>query len=120
MKLSIAFTLCAFLAATSSALAQEVDLTGPWTFVWGNDSKNTNTAALKHERGTITGTYLNDAKESCRVVGRLTSSGTGVYLTITCPRWDIKCDGSIQSPHLITGQYVAYGTASGTFQMTRK
>lgn len=116
-------TLCTFLTVNSATVAQpppQMEFTGSWTFTWDNDSKNANAAVLKHEGGTITGTYINDAKEKCPVVGRMNSSANSVTLTITCPRWDIKCDGSIKSLQLVAGRYAAYGSASGDFQMSRK
>jgi hypothetical protein len=108
-----------FLGFISSAMAESpapVDLTGSWTFTWGDDSANTNPVTLKHAAGTITGTYTNDSKEICPVVGRLTS--TGVLLVVMCPGWDIKCDGSIAGT-MISGQYLAYGDSSGTFKMSK-
>jgi hypothetical protein len=121
---TIGLVLCALLVVNSATAAEvplQIDLTGSWTFTWDEDSKNTNPADLKHEAGVITGIYLNDAKEKCPLVGRIISSTptTGITLTITCPNWDIKCDGSFENPQSVTGKYVAYGSASGTFQMMR-
>jgi hypothetical protein len=121
--LSIGAVFVLALIPVSGPFAQQsapADLTGSWTFVWQNDSKNSNPATLKHETGTLTGTYINDAKEKCPVAGRLGSAGTQVFLTITCPRWEIKCDGSLKGPKTIVGRYVAYGTATGDFQMSRQ
>jgi hypothetical protein len=111
-----------FLGFTSAATAESpapVDLTGAWTFTWDDDSANTNPITLKHEAGTITGTYINDSKEKCPVVGRLTSTAS-VLLVVMCPDWDIECDGPIGSPDSISGRYVAYGDSSGTFKLSKK
>jgi hypothetical protein len=114
--------LFTFLVVNSAATAAKppIDLTGPWSFTWDNDSRNVNDAVLKHEAGVITGTYLNDAKEKCAVAGRMNSSGTGVTLFIVCPKWDIECDGSMDSLGSVTGKYVAYGSSNGSFQMSKK
>lgn len=94
-----------------------VDLTGSWTFTWDNDSANTNPVTLKHEAGTITGNYINDSKEKCPVVGRLTSAAS-VLLIVMCPDWDIKAEGSIAGV-AISGQYMAYGDSTGTFKLSK-
>lgn len=121
--LSIGAILVLSFTVASGSLAQlpsQTDFTGIWLFTWQNDSINSNLATLKHEAGTITGTYINDAKEKCPVVGRIDSTGTNLTLTVTCPQWDIKCDGSIKSSNLVVGQYLAYGSATGDFQMSRQ
>lgn len=103
--------------ATAESTAQ-IDLSGTWTFTWDNDGKNTNPVVLKHAEGTISGTYTNDSKQNCPVAGRLNSSA-GVILVIMCPTWDIKCEGSVESPASIDGKYVAYGDSNGNFKMSR-
>ena len=118
----IATTLCSSLLFASVTVAQppqQIDFAGSWTFMWDNNLKNTNVADLKAEAGIISGTYMNDAKDKCLIVGRFTSS-TNVALTITCPKWDIKCDGSVKNSQLVVGRYVAYGSTAGGFQMSRK
>lgn len=120
MRLLFGVALLTLLTVNSAMAAEKpIYLTGAWTFTWGNNSTNTNDAVLKHESGVITGTYLNDAKDKCAIAGHMTSS-TAVTLLIVCPKWDIKCDGSIDSPGSVTGKYVAYGSASGSFQMLQK
>jgi hypothetical protein len=112
---------CLFLGFMQAAMAESpapVDLTGSWTFTWDNDSANTNAVTLKHAAGTITGNYTNDSKENCPVVGRLTSD-TAVLLVVMCPGWDIKSEGSIDSPSAINGKYFAYGDSSGAFKLLK-
>src|SRR5689334_12835946 len=110
-----------FLGVFPAAMAESpapVDLTGSWTFTWDNDSANTNSVTLKHAAGTITGNYTNDSKENCPVVGRLTST-TAVLLVVMCPGWDIKSEGSIDSPSAVSGKYFAYGDSTGTFKLSK-
>ena len=114
--LSIFFIYNVSAAAESTALA---DLSGSWIFTWDGDDKNTNPVNLKHEAGTITGVYINDSRESCPVAGRL-SSPADVVLVVMCPGWDIKAEGSITSPSLVTGKYFAYGDSTGEYKMSRK
>ncbi len=113
--------LSLFLGFISVTMAEEsapVDLTGSWTFTWDNDSANTNPVSLKHTAGTITGSYTNDSKENCPVVGRLTSAAA-VLLVVMCPGWDIKSEGSIDSPSAVSGKYFAYGDSTGTFKLSK-
>ena len=113
--------LCFCLAVTKSLAQapQQTSLEGSWTFIWDNDSKNTNTGDLKQGAGTFTGTYINDAKDKCPLVGRMTSP-TAITITIVCPRWEIRTAGSITNSQLVVGNYVAYGSSKGTFQMSRR
>src|SRR5688500_2400979 len=93
---SVAGMLC-FCLAVTQALAQalqQMSLEGAWTFVWDNDSRNTNASNLKQGAGTFTGTYINDANDQCPVAGRMTSA-KAIALTIVCPRWEIRAEGSI-------------------------
>ena len=117
----LAATLCISSVATAS-LAQpprQMDFGGSWTFTWDNNPRNMNLGDLKQGTGTFTGTYVNDAKDKCPLVGRM-SSPTAVTLTIVCPLWEIRADGSITNSQLVVGSYVAYGSSRGTFQMSRK
>ena len=113
--------LCSLLTVHAKAADQTppVNLTGSWSFIWDNDGKNTNPGVLKHEAGVITGTYMNDSKEKCAVAGRMTSAA-GVTLMIVCPNWDIKCDGSVDTPRSVAGNYSAYGDSTGSFQMSKQ
>ncbi len=122
MRLTVIFvTLFIFLAcpAVMAQSPQQIDLTGYWIFSWDNDPNNANTANLKQGMGTITGSYINDAKENCPITGRITSL-TAVTITITCPNWDIKADGSIVDSNLVIGSYFAYGSTHGIYRMVRK
>lgn len=112
--------LCFCLAGQGLAQApQRMSLEGSWTFIWDNDAKNTNTSALKQGAGTFTGTYVNDAKDQCPVAGRMTSA-SAIALTIVCPKWEIRAEGSITNAQLVVGNYVAYGSSKGTFRMSRQ
>jgi hypothetical protein len=107
-----------FIPAATAESPVPVDLTGSWTFTWDNDSANNNAVTLKHAAGTITGTYINDSRENCPVVGRLTSA-TAVLLIVMCPGWDIKSEGTIDSPSAVSGQYFAYGDSTGAFKLSK-
>lgn len=108
--------------AASLSLAkspQQVNFTGAWTFAWNHSYKNINHASLTQEGGAFTGTYINDKKEKCPIVGRM-SSPTAVTLTIVCPGWNLKADGVVENSQLVSGSYKAYETSVGTFTMSRK
>ncbi|MGH8106237.1 MAG: hypothetical protein ACREO1_04925 [Arenimonas sp.] len=117
IPLALGLSLAA--SASPSHTADQTGFTGAWTFTWENDPNNTNHADLEQGTGTFTGTYINDAKEKCPLVGRM-SSPTTVSLTIVCPDWEIKADGSITNSRLLGGSYRAYGSTSGIFTMLRK
>ena len=122
MRLVLFAGMLCFCLAVTKGLAQapqQMSLEGSWTFIWDNNSKNTNAGNLKQGAGTFTGTYINDAKENCPLVGRMTSP-TAITIAIVCPRWEIRADGSITNSQLVVGNYVAYGSSKGTFQMSRK
>jgi hypothetical protein len=112
-------TVIAIVSESSAQPGSQADPTGSWLFIWQNNSANTNSVNLKYEDGTITGAYINDSKEKCPVAGRWNSTEAKVTLTIACPRWEIKCEGSIKDSNLVTGRYVAYGNATGDFRLLR-
>lgn len=115
----ITATLCLSIAATAGLAQPPMDLAGSWMFTWDNDPKNANPGDLKPGPGTFTGTYINDSKDKCPLVGRLRSPTT-VTITIVCPAWEIRAEGSITNSQLVVGSYVAYGSSKGTFRMSRK
>lgn len=122
MRLALITGILSICLAASDSLAQtpqQMSFEGPWLFTWDNDSKNTNTGNLKQGVGTISGTYINDAKDKCPIAGRM-ASPTVVQITIVCPQWEIRAQGSITNPQLVVGDYVAYGSSKGAFQMSRK
>lgn len=111
--------LAAIISESPAQQGSQADPTGSWSFIWQNNSANTNPVTLKYENGAITGTYVNDSKEQCPVAGRWNSSEGKVTLTIVCPRWEIKCEGSIKDPNLVIGRYAAYGNSAGDFRLLR-
>jgi hypothetical protein len=120
LVLSVTF-LIASLAFDSTAIAEtapQPELSGSWTFTWDGNDKNINTVTLKQKDGTISGAYINDSKENCPVAGRF-SSDSSIILVIMCPSWDIKAEGSITSPALVAGKYLAYGDSTGDFKMAK-
>jgi hypothetical protein len=116
----VLFIFVAFASGPSAQQGTQADPSGSWLFIWQNNSANTNPVALKYEDGAISGTYINDAKEKCPVAGRWDLPQSKVTLTIVCPRWEIKCEGSIQGPKLVTGRYFAYGSTAGDFRLLRQ
>lgn len=122
MKSVLVFaTLCISLAASVSLAKspRQVNFTGAWTISWNHSATNINHVTLRQGAGVFTGTYINDKKEKCPIVGRM-SSPAAVTLTIVCPGWNIKADGVVENSKLVSGSYIAYETSSGTFTMSRK
>jgi hypothetical protein len=109
------------LVVTAGSLkAAEAQLTGSWSITWEQDAKNVNPITLTESDRKIAGTYINDATETCKVAGQVDRAKGTVVFTITGPRWDIKCNGVIVNSNSIQGRYLAYGNATGTFEMARK
>lgn len=99
---------------------QQVNFSGAWTISWNSSSTNINQIKLTHRgSSSFTGTYISDDKTACPVTGKMLSP-TSVTLTIACIDWDAKVDGLVENPKLISGNYTAYKTATGTFTMSRK
>jgi len=123
MKSSLVFTaLCLSLAASVSLAKSppQVNFSGAWTISWNNSATNINLIKLTHRgAASFTGTYISDDKTACPVTGKMISS-TSVTLTIACIGWEAKVDGLVENSKLISGNYRAYKTATGTFRMSRK
>ncbi|HEX5057437.1 MAG TPA: hypothetical protein VFX02_13200 [Gammaproteobacteria bacterium] len=119
MRLFLAALPGSLLVLALSGCGPNPNYSGSWTFTWDNDSANTNAAVLNQDGDAITGNYVNDSKENCPITGQLDSSGAKMALTITCPKWEIKSDGSIVNPTLVEGKYLAYGDSSGDFKMAK-
>ena len=123
MKSVLVFAaMCTSIAVSSSPAKspQPVNLAGAWTISWNSSATNINPIKLTH-RGSVsfTGTYISDDKTACPVTGKMISS-TSVTLTIACIGWEAKVDGLVENSKLISGNYRAYKTATGTFTMSRK
>lgn len=109
--------LLSFIAPPATAQS----LTGQWIVRWGSDAKNENTLALNLNKERITGTYMNDANASCTVTGNANQPSRKFALTIVCPDWDIRMQGSLASDEkTASGNYQAYVDATGKFAMRKK
>lgn len=121
-SLLVLAVLCIPLVASAGAAKspQQVNFSGAWTISWNNSSTNINQIKLTH-RGvaSFTGTYISDDKTICPITGKRLSP-TSVTLTIACIDWEAKVDGLVENSKLISGNYTAYKTATGTFTMSRK
>lgn len=114
--------LCVSVAASSSQAksSQQMNLTGEWTISWNRSATNINLVKLTHRgAASFTGRYIDDDKQACPVTGKMISP-TSVTLTIACIGWEATVDGSIRNPKLISGNYTAYKTSTGTFTMSRQ
>ena len=96
-------------------------LTGTWSIMWAGDPANTNPIKLSQSGDTIEGTYLNDARETCQVTGRVDHKRGSASFTITGTNTSfvVRCDGIIASASLVEGRYQAYGNSTGNFRMSR-
>jgi hypothetical protein len=97
-----------------------IDFSGTWIVRWlDNDSRNP--MSLTQTDGRLTGTYVNDKKDTCSVVGEYAQNNNRITLRIDCPKWDINMEGlpSLDAK-TIEGSYIAYGTSKGAFVMTKK
>jgi hypothetical protein len=97
------------------------DLTGSWTILWSDyDPTNRNPITLLQSGDTIEGTYLNDARESCKVTGVINREKGTVTLRIKGerPSFEIECTGMPASAKVIEGRCY-YGDRLGEFRMLR-
>jgi uncharacterized protein (TIGR02996 family) len=96
-------------------------LAGTWSIMWCGDPANANPMKLSQSGDTIEGTYLNDARETCKVTGRVDHKSGTVSFTIKgdSARFVVLCDGIIASASLVEGRYRAYGISMGSFRMSR-
>ena len=102
-------------------LARCSRLAGTWSIMWDGASANTNPIKLSQSGDTIEGTYLNDARETCQVTGRVDHKSSRASFTITGDngRFVVLCDGIIASASLVEGRYQADGNSTGSFRMSR-
>jgi hypothetical protein len=109
-----------FILIVAAGQASAADLARRWIVRWGNDPKNENTLSLTLHDARLSGTYINDSKENCAVTGNIKKQTSKFALTIVCPRWDIRMEGS-QSDNGKTagGSYQAYIDSHGDFTMRR-
>ncbi len=96
-------------------------LAGTWSIMWCGNPANTNPIKLSQSGDTIEGTYLNDARETCKVTGRVDHKSGTASFTIKgdSARFVVLCDGIIASASLVEGRYQAYGNSMGSFRMSR-
>lgn len=123
-RMLICFCCAAFFismaAAALSLAGQGADLSGNWVVRW-LDNNTSNPVTLTQTDGSLKGTYVNDSRDVCSVSGKLVQNNSRVALIVDCPKWDIMMEGAL-SPDgkTVEGAYLAYGTARGSFVMTKK
>jgi hypothetical protein len=116
MKLVRLFVI-ALLAISASA--QTTELTGKWIITW-LDNNDTQPIELVQSGNNISGTYINNSKDSCPVSGSL--SGSALSFTVQCPKWDIKMSGTVtpKGKTVENGTYTAYGRHTSPFRMAKE
>ncbi|MEQ1752559.1 MAG: hypothetical protein ABL973_00335 [Micropepsaceae bacterium] len=111
----------ALLFAALTASASATDLTGKWRVTWAQNVNNTNNLDLTQSENRITGTYVNDAKENCRITGTIDEAGTQLALQVACKTWGIRMEGTVSVDRTtVSGNYAAYLDDKGTFVMKRR
>jgi hypothetical protein len=102
-----------------SASAQTADLTGKWVITWLSNN-DTQPIELVQNGDSISGTYINNSKDSCPVSGSL--SGNVLSFTVQCPKWDIKMSGTVtaKGETVENGSYTAYGQVTSQFRMAKE
>jgi hypothetical protein len=116
LKLVVVVAGLLVLVLAGGAFAQsEADLSGSWTVEWlSNNSKNPMSLTLTGKR--FSGSYTNDAKDSCSVSGNFDTTSNRLALQIVCPDWDIRMEGSASADgKVIEGTYRAYIDANRQF-----
>ncbi len=114
-------TLLILAVSNSAALSGAGDLTGQWIVRWDNNPNNENAMSLGLHEGRVSGTYINDAKASCTVTGNIQAKTRDFSLTIVCPKWDIRMQGTISIGWKnASGGYQAYVKSQGDFTMKKR
>lgn len=111
----------ALLTLVTLATAQDT-LSGKWKITWLQGGKPNIVNLTEDIKGHISGTYINDAKESCPVAG---NTDKDIILVVICPSWSIAMAGHYdhamgEPSDEVVGKYLAFGTTSGTFRMDRQ
>jgi hypothetical protein len=113
--------LCFPLLALSQSIA---DLNGHWTVVWlRNTAYARNALALTSSGDSLSGTYIDDAGDSCSVSGVFAAAGSAAGSTVTlhvaCPNWSIRMQGVVAlNGKMVKGDYQT-GQVVGEFQMEK-
>jgi tetratricopeptide (TPR) repeat protein len=111
--------LAAAVDASPVVPARPDNLVGRWIVSWPNNTRNP--ILLTGNRDRFSGIYLNDAKDPCWTVGNLQPVTRRTAVQITCPSWGITMDGlASQDGNTVSGTYLAYGNASGSFMMVKE
>ncbi len=117
MKQLVPGLLFLFLTASQTDAA---DLAGRWLIRWGDNPKNENALSLSGRNDRLAGTYINDSKNSCTVTGNINQQSGEFALTIVCPAWDIRMQGSKATDgKSAAGSYQAYVNSRGKFTMRK-
>jgi hypothetical protein len=88
---------------------------------WDGNAKNENALTLGLRAGRLSGTYSNDDKAACTVSGNLKEQTGELALTIVCPKWDIRMQGTASADWKnASGSYQAYVNSQGQFTMRKK
>lgn len=105
------------IVVSQSALA--LDVTGSWVAKWPNGAQNE--ISLRSDNGRLSGICVNDARDQCTVSGNFVETNRHIVLTIKCPRWDIRMQGTVSADgRTASGTYQAYVAASGQFTMEKQ
>jgi len=108
-----------FLAMTAGQTGA-AELAGRWLIRWDDNPKNENALSLSARNDRLTGTYINDSKNSCTVTGNINVRTQEFALTIVCPAWDIRMHGSgAGDGRSAAGSYQAYVNSRGKFTMRK-
>jgi hypothetical protein len=95
------------------------DLAGNWTVTWPNNTKNAISLSFSEER--FSGTYTNDARQSCTLTGNFSAASGSLSFHVACPSWEMRMEGQASPDgRTIQGDYKAYANATGSFTMARQ
>ncbi len=115
-----ALAICglAILTLTMAVAANPPDISGNWLIKW--DSGPPNALVLANTGGDLSGTYTNDAKQTCSVTGRYGAANRDFAVHIQCSNYNVELQGSLSADGATgPGKYWFKGTMTGTFTMVR-
>jgi hypothetical protein len=108
----------AILTLAMGFAANLPDISGNWLIKW--DSGPPNALFLTNTGGDLSGTYTNDAKQTCSVTGHYSAANRDFAVHIQCSNYNVELQGSLSADGATApGKYWFKGTMTGTFTMAR-
>jgi hypothetical protein len=109
----------AILTLGMAFAASASDISGNWVIKWDSGPPNALSLTTNAD-GDLSGTYTNDAKQTCSVTGHYGAATRDFAVHIKCSNYNVELEGSLSADGATApGKYWFKGTMTGTFTMAR-